>query len=320
VLQQTEEAAPLAKALSHVAPISPADVEARLAALPMHPLGIDGRIRVSLAGVQSKLPIARIEGGWALPTDETVSTHILKPPSRTLADTVANEGFCMALAAHAGISAAATSVMTFGSTDVLVSTRYDRTVTASGVVERLHQEDSCQALSILTKPLTRKYEAAGGPSLLRIARLLQQWGAPNATDELVRHLVLRCIVGDADWHGKNVSFLLPDGGEVSLAPAYDVMCTLAYADAGTGPVVDSTLAMRVGTARDAAEVAMRDVMEEALRWGVARQRVEGLVTETVERIRGGFPDALDTVPDVPRRVMDIVRTRLEQAAAAVGSS
>lgn len=46
--------------------IDDAEVERRLRALPVHPLGVDGHIRVSLAGVQSKLLLTRLEDGrWA---------------------------------------------------------------------------------------------------------------------------------------------------------------------------------------------------------------------------------------------------------------
>ena len=56
-----------------------------------------------------------------------------------------------------------------GGRTLLVVERYDRIVHADGTVERIHQEDFCQATG--TGP-DNKYEENSGPSLRRIAGLL----------------------------------------------------------------------------------------------------------------------------------------------------
>ena len=56
------------------------------------PLGIGGRVRVSLAGIQEKLVLTRMpDGSWGRPVDGTPSTHILKPEVAAFPQTVEND-------------------------------------------------------------------------------------------------------------------------------------------------------------------------------------------------------------------------------------
>ncbi len=104
VVQPKGDGPPLVAAASTKNAVNDAEVERRLRALPVHPLGVDGRIRVSLAGLQAKLLLTRLEDGrWVLPADGVVSTHILKPAHRDLPNSVVNEVFCTNLAARSGL-------------------------------------------------------------------------------------------------------------------------------------------------------------------------------------------------------------------------
>ncbi len=152
------------------------EIERRIKALPAHPLGVTGKIRASLPGVQAKLLLASVDGRWCSPDATHPSTHILKPGIPDLPHSVVNEAFCLNVAALAGLRVAATTVARFESTSVLLSQRYDRYHEADGTISRLHQEDACQALSIITRTPKQKYQAFGGPRLSDVARLLDQWG------------------------------------------------------------------------------------------------------------------------------------------------
>jgi serine/threonine-protein kinase HipA len=56
------------------------EIEALVRDLRSAPLGVGGRVRISLAGVQEKFALARMpDGRWGRPVDGTPSTHILKP-------------------------------------------------------------------------------------------------------------------------------------------------------------------------------------------------------------------------------------------------
>jgi serine/threonine-protein kinase HipA len=317
-IQSAGDPVPTARSSLPAAPLSAADVERLLKALPVHPLGFDGAmIRVSLAGMQPKLLLAQtIRKEWALPTYGVISTHILKPPSRFLPATVANEALCMIAANRAGLSSAATRVETFGPVTVVVSTRFDRRVGTGALVERVHQEDACQALSILTSSPDLKYERHSPVlSLLAISRRLGQWADPSALDELLTHLTFNVVIGNADYHGKNISFLHDPDAAVRVAPLYDAMSTVYYSGLDDLPPVDTDLGLRISTKSDINEVTVDDLVDEAARWGVRRSRAIALVADLVERLPAAFDQAANEVPTAPGRLIELIRSRVESAAS-----
>ena len=136
--------------------LSDDELAAILKELPRRPLlaGAEG-IRLSLAGAQDKLAV-RLEGGsLSLPLGGAPSTHILKPNVERFEGVVFNEAFCMRLAAAAGLPAAAVETREVGGISYLLVERYDRHHRAvpdgAPVVGRLHQEDFCQALGIVSE-------------------------------------------------------------------------------------------------------------------------------------------------------------------------
>ena len=90
------------------------EIELRLKALPVHPLGVTTSIRASLPGVQSKLLLSARDGQWCSPDTAHPSTHILKPGIAELADSVANEMFCMNVATRSSWARARSSRCTSG--------------------------------------------------------------------------------------------------------------------------------------------------------------------------------------------------------------
>ncbi|MFN7364578.1 MAG: HipA domain-containing protein, partial [Alphaproteobacteria bacterium] len=76
-----------------------------LSHLDKHPMlaGEEG-IRMSGAGAQDKLMIAFVGNNIASPTENTPSTHIIKPQIKGIEFSVQNEFFCMRLAKKVGLS------------------------------------------------------------------------------------------------------------------------------------------------------------------------------------------------------------------------
>src|SRR5580700_2385662 len=142
--------------------------------LPKRPLlaGEKG-IRLSLAGAQDKVAV-RIEGKEvSLPLGGAPSTHILKPAVERFAGVVSNEALCMTLAAHINLPAAKVETRQVEDVEYLMVERYDRKhVTIDGLpgIERLHQEDFCQAQNIVSE---MKYQKEGGPSFKQCFTLLR---------------------------------------------------------------------------------------------------------------------------------------------------
>jgi serine/threonine-protein kinase HipA len=206
------------------------ELEALIGELPSRPMhaDADGEYRLSLAGVQDKLPVVVDgDGRVGLTEGRVPSTHILKAPIERLPDTVVNEALCLEIGRRLGIPTVQARPRRVGEREVLLVTRYDRREGSTGT-ERLHQEDFCQALGV---PSARKYEAEGGPGLVDGFALLRRAVAVPAREAplLLDYFALNFLVGNHDAHGKNYSLLyLPDSDRARLAPAYDVVSTVAY--------------------------------------------------------------------------------------------
>ena len=256
--------------------------------LPQQPLmaGESG-LRLSLAGAQVKLPIIVAEDGApaemrvALPLDETPSTHILKPEPARFPGLVANEAWCMALAREVGLRVAECHRRIIGTTPCLIIKRYDRAAGPDGSVQRLHQEDFCQALGF---PASRKYQQEGGPSLKDCFSLIREWSSVPVIDirDFLDGVIFAALTGNADAHSKNFSFLY-SAKERRLAPLYDQVCTLAW------PELSKHLSMKIGTAGTLAEVSPEHFQQLAkiagLSWPMVRQRLKEMADRLAEACR-----------------------------------
>jgi serine/threonine-protein kinase HipA len=224
-------------------PVSEQELSDELDKLPSHPFlaGEEG-VRLSLAGAQNKLPVYNDGGNYYIPEGASPSSHILKTAIAQLDNTVINETFCMTLAARVGLPVPAAQVVTIGDKQVFMVERYDRERSAAGDIVRLHQEDFCQALGI---PPELKYEKEGGPGFGDCFRLVEEWSDEPLLDagNLLNWAIFNFIIGNADAHGKNISFLY-NKGLVRLAPFYDLISTAVYR------YLDNMLAMRMGGQRD----------------------------------------------------------------------
>lgn len=280
------------------------DVAARIDDLPVHPLGVDERVRLSLAGMQAKLLVTELASGtFALPVGGAPSTHIIKPAIEGFDGVCANEAWCLALARHAGLPAASAGLRGFGDRDALVVTRYDR-VRDGRVLRRVHQEDACQALGA---PLPAKYEADdGGPTLRRVAGLVRRLAADpvGQVERLAAYVAFTAAIGNADFHGRNIS-LLYGGDGPRLAPLYDAICTVVYDS------VTPTLAMRIGGAEEVDAVTSEDVVTEVTGWGLSRSRATDLASTTLERLGPAIAAATAEVPGA-QRVSEVVRKRVDR--------
>ena len=130
-------------------PLSDLELADVLRQLPRHPLMTgDKGVRLSLAGAQDKLAVMVKDGKVFIPLFGAPSTHILKPAVEHFEGLVHNEAACLQLAALLNIPAAKASTHVIDKIDYLLISRYDRVVGASGDIQRVHQEDLCQALGV----------------------------------------------------------------------------------------------------------------------------------------------------------------------------
>jgi len=218
---------------SELVPLPWDKLEAAIASRPRTSLLVmmlqDIELRLSLAGAQDKLPVHFADGKLSLPIGSAASTHLLKIGTEGFEDLVRNEFYCLNLARRAGLPVPPAELAAT-ETPVLLVERYDRRPGPDGTIIRLHQEDFCQALGV---PPESKYETEGGPSLGKMFGVLARSSRSPLPDkrDLIRWVIFNFIIGNADAHAKNVSFLLGAAGENSaprLAPFYDLVCTRIY--------------------------------------------------------------------------------------------
>ena len=250
-----------------------------LESLPTRPFlaGATGRLRLSLAGAQSKMPVVLVGDRVALPAPGQPTTHILKPAIARFPAIVENEAYAMRLAARLGLSVAAVDPRSVAERPYLLVERYDRGVDPDGRVRRLHQEDFCQALGLLPH---RKYAADGGPAVADCFALVRRVCSRPAVEilKLLDAFVFHALIGNADAHGKNYS-LLCRGAAVELAPRYDLLSTVAY------PELDTRFAMRIGGRRTLEELRAGDWDRFARTAGIGAPFVRRRVRELADRTR-----------------------------------
>ena len=263
--------------------LSDEEVVAVLNELPHRPMlaGKDG-LRLSLAGAQDKLPVIFDGDRIGLPRNGAPSSHILKPAIRTSADTVINEGFCMALAEVMQLKPAKSQVRSVLGRQFLLVERYDRLANAQGQRQRLHQEDFCQALGVVPE---MKYQNEGGPDLAQCFDLVRRITRPSAPHilRMLDYVIFNALVGNHDAHAKNFS-LLYAGKSAVLAPLYDVLSTAVYPD------LTPKMAMKIGGKYEFSKVQARhwDQFLEAVGLGKAqaRKRILALAKSMPTTARG----------------------------------
>jgi serine/threonine-protein kinase HipA len=257
-----------------------------IAELPGRPLlvGMEG-LRLSLAGAQDKLPIIARNNGIFLPLGDTPSTHILKPEPDRFPGLAANEVFCMTLARSVGLNASNTEYRLIGEKPCILVQRYDRATDEDGRTTRLHQEDFCQALGF---PPERKYQAEGGPMLSDCILLLRDWSTVPVLDipGFIDALIFNVLIGNADAHGKNYSFLY-SGSDRRLAPYYDLVSTLAW------PNLSRNIAMKIGGCKSVNVFTIADwkklAMKSHLGWPMIRERMAESCHNILQEL-GGVQD------------------------------
>jgi serine/threonine-protein kinase HipA len=201
------------------------------------------------------------------------------------AGVVFNEAYCMKLAAAVGLPVAKTEIRRVEDVEYLLVERYDRThrqnPEGAPVLERLHQEDFCQALGIVSE---NKYQKEGGPSLKQCFALLREVSSAPVLDlaRLLDAVIFNYLIGNNDAHGKNFSLLYRGESTVNLetrlAPLYDVVSTRYY------PELTRELAMKIGGEYSSDKVSKANFEQLAEDAGLAKPLVRRRVPELAEAV------------------------------------
>ena len=245
--------------------------------LPHRPMlaGRDG-LRLSLAGAQDKLPVIFDGTRIGLPRNGTPSSHILKPAIQAVEASVTNEGFCMALAEAMQLKPASALIHKVDGREFLLVERYDRIVGLNGNRHRLHQEDFCQALGVVSE---NKYQNEGGPNLAQCFDLVRRVTRPSAPHvlRLLDYVIFNALIGNHDAHGKNFSLLYSTKGPV-LSPFYDTLSTAVY------PKLAVKMAMKIGSKYKFTEVYKRHWEQFAQEAGLAKPQAKKRILELAKSL------------------------------------
>ena len=150
---------------------------------------------------------------------------------------------------------------------------WDAGSTTGGEVQRLHQEDFCQALGY---GFDKKYQDSGGPTFADCYQMLQEVSTDPAIDtqNMLRWQIFNVLAGNSDGHAKNLSLLYSRNGAIRLSPFYDLVCTRAIER------IDYHLAFDVGGQRDPGQISTKDWDTLAGQCDVGSRFLRRLLQET----------------------------------------
>lgn len=278
--------------------------------LPRRPLmaGDEG-VRLSLAGAQDKIAVMIKDDKLFIPLGSAPSSHILKPAIDRFKGLVYNEALCLQLATAIAIPTAKTSIHSVENIDYLMIERYDRIIDGNGIIQRVHQEDFCQALGVVPE---MKYQNERGPSLKQCFDLVRVTSSVPVLDlkGLLDAVIFNFLIGNHDAHGKNFSLLYHDR-YVRLAPLYDIVCTSYY------PELSQNMVMKIGGKYKSDEVLPRhfELLAKEIGFAVPMvcERVPELAGETIKAI-----DGLKLSNTTSRDVMTIIYNRCMKVKSLFG--
>ena len=271
---------------AHYLPVSHSEILEWLEQSRGIPLNITGeQARMSLSGAQDKMTVCiNTQGEMAIPLGAAPSSHIIKPSIKhrqDVPDTAINEFMIMTLAREIKLEVA--EVNYSPDLSAVIVTRFDREIGEKGQLTRLHQNDLCQVLGLLSN---KKYESEGGPSLQACFNALLKYSSQPAKDKkrLIEWVVFNVLIGNMDGHAKNLS-LMTVGGKTRLTPFYDLICTAVY------PNLSQKLAFKVG----------------------GENRPQWLMLRHWEK----FSQEIDTKPTLVIRIINDLIKRIEQSLPVV---
>ncbi len=263
-----------------------------LADLPDRPLlgTIDEEdgFRISLAGAQDKVGVLFDGERIGLSHGDPPSTDIVKAPIPRVSEPIANEAFCMTLAAQGGVDVARAEPRVAEGEEYLLVHRYDRDESAAPD-GRLHQEDFCQALGLVPAV---KYENEGGPGIAHCAELIRHSSSAPARDVIafLDALLFNFLIGNNDAHSKNYSLLLDGPGAIRVAPLYDLLSIAAIEGASR------SLAMKYGGEKRADYLRRRHIQRLGTQLDVRPSLVERRAAAMTERVEAAMEDARRSLP------------------------
>jgi serine/threonine-protein kinase HipA len=246
----------------------------------------DDKVRLSLAGVQDKLPLVVLKDNkYGIGEGRIASTHILKFEKTTDKYLVLNEYFCMKLAKLCGLNVAEVKIKEFDTQKVLFVERFDREFISkedgSFEIFKKHIIDGCQILDL---DVTMKYEAAyegvrGNAnfknlfesSILSSNKILTKLN-------LLKWTLFNLCINNYDAHAKNISFFINEKG-LEIAPLYDLVNIDMY------PQFHNNFAMAFGDTFESNNIGAFDMVGFCVHTNMQPRLIKSEFLSLVKNIR-----------------------------------
>ncbi|MEZ8692031.1 HipA domain-containing protein [Vibrio splendidus] len=257
----------------------------------------EGKPRLSVAGVQSKLNMLSINGTLGFGEGELCSTHIIKFEKNDQQHLVINEFVTMKLAKLIGLEVAEVELRYFDQFPALIVERFDRKLFNSTSVKRRHMIDACQACNL---GVDRKYERnlgkqrdvshiRDGVSFSRLFSVTDLCTNPlSAKLTILNWALFNLCIYNADAHGKNFSFFVQSAGLIPT-PLYDLVNVRMY------PEFEQDLAMAIGDEFDSDSINAYQLIEFADDCDISPKLLQQSLTKVANGIISHIDEAISLV-------------------------
>ena len=246
----------------------------------------------SLPGALPKVALARDRANqrWGRPHGRAASTHILKPPLRGVPFHNEIEHLCLELARYSGLVAAKSRVIHIEGQSAIAVERYDR-LRKGVTILRLHQEDCSQALGANPR---LKYSAERAPGVAEIVGLLRDQSSRGLDDvyDFLKAVAFNWVIAGTDAHPRNYSVLIRPGGDVVLAPLYDLASALLLKTRARVP--DLPFPMTIAGRKHIGAVDLGAWKDLAKELRLTSTRLIEEVAGIASRVADGAPDVAET--------------------------
>jgi len=281
--------------------------------LPDNPLltGMANAPRLSLAGVQSKFAVYKIDGKYCRSDDRHPTTHIIKVAHKRYPNLPENELFCMKLAKNI-LGTVDVQLCEAKGRKYLEIERYDR-ISDGNHIKRIHQEDFCQILGV---PARRKYQNDGGPKIRDCYNAILKYSSQAAADanKFVNQIVFNYLIGNTDAHAKNFSMLHRDG-HILLSPVYDLISAEIYPEKD----ISREIAMSINGKGKYRAIGKKDFLALYEQLGLNPKNAQRLakgkfskIIKVAESIRDELNGNHLSGSEIYDAIIDIIRQRMER--------
>jgi len=184
-----------------------------------------------------------------------------------------------------GLDVCVIDYFTYQDESFTLSKRYDRVVTNNQLC-RLHQEDFCQASGYSS---SNKYQHEGGPSFAVCLNLIREHSTQPLKDipRLIQWQVFNYLVGNADAHAKNLSFLYGQDHTTYLSPFYDLIAIHAW----PSHVFNHDLALSIGGETSVHNIKRQHWQQLADECDISFKLFNTTISHLSENIIGAFDRA-----------------------------